>query len=143
MFDPRQQEQALAAAERLAERCEISLAALDRAARFFVAAEQVLDFASDGLALGLAEGVILLDEHLVRALRELEPFGGAALVAREVALQAQAVGDVLRIAELLEARACEFGEGHGFGDAPGVAQGLGLPAILEGQGAPGELAFEE
>ncbi len=89
-------------------------------ARFFVAAEQVLNFAGDGLALGLAERVVLLDEHLVRALGELEAFGGAALVARQVALQPQAMRDVLGVTELLEARARELGEGHGFGDAARV-----------------------
>src|SRR3954463_12637386 len=130
MFDPRQQEQALSATKCLPESREIAFAALDGATRFFVAAEQVLDFTRDGLALGLAERVVLLDEHLVRALGELETFGGAALIAREVTLQAQAVRDVLGIAELFEARASELGEGHGFGDAASVAQGFGLPTIF-------------
>src|SRR4051812_37676945 len=122
MLDPRQQQQALAAPERLTQGGEVPLTALDRAARFFVTAEQILNFAGHCLALGLAERVVLLDEHLMRALRELEAFGRAALVAREVPEQAQAVRNVLGIAELFEARARELGERHCFGDAASVAQ---------------------
>src|SRR5882724_2490531 len=64
VLDPRKQKQALPAAERLPERGEIALAALNRAARFFVAAQQILNLAGYSLALGLAQSIVLFDEHL-------------------------------------------------------------------------------
>src|SRR5262249_5360770 len=90
-----------------------------------------------------AEHVAEAFEGVQRAPHELKPFGGRALLAREVAEQALAMRDVLGVAELLEAGARELGVGVRLRHAPDVTQRLGLPAILEGERATAELPLQE
>src|SRR6187551_3523824 len=92
VLDPAEQQQALAAPDRLIQRREVALAALDRESRALVVAELELDLARDRLAQRLAKHVVTFFEDRKRLLDQLETLVIAALLAHQVALQAQAVG---------------------------------------------------